>query len=40
MKFPPWIWIVIFFALFIGALAGLVVIAEKNKQPSVPLETR
>lgn len=39
MKSRPWIWIVIAFLMFIGVLVTLVVIAEKNKQATVPLET-
>ncbi len=34
----PWIWIAVPFVLMLGALAGVVVIAEKNKPAQVPLD--
>lgn len=37
LKENPWIWIVICFTGMLCALAGVVVIAEKNKPQEVPL---
>ena len=33
----PWIWIVLGYVLFVVAILSVVVIAVKNREPSVPL---
>lgn len=38
MKSRPWIWIWVAFLLFVAALGWTLVIAERNKQPTVPLD--
>ena len=37
MKERPWIWLVIANVVFISGILTLVVIAVRNKQPTVPL---
>jgi hypothetical protein len=34
----PWIWIVVGYCAFVVAISSIVVIAIKNREPSVPLD--
>jgi hypothetical protein len=37
LKARPWIWVVVFYAVFVTVMITFVVIAVKHREPNVPL---